>query len=204
MLNKLSQETVLHPHGLRVPENCDGSPMKPVAPGKTSVYDFQIVNQAGPYWFHPHPMEFTPEQVYMGMAGLFYVWDEDEDRVVPGASTGENDIPVIIQDRLIDSNNQFVYRPNMMWGMLGNRMLVNGVLDASCGLEPRQYRLRLLNGSNARTYKLAWSNGMPLTVIGSDGGLLPAPVINGLVILGPGERPMCGRISPAWPGERLS
>ena len=61
-----------------------------------------------------------------------------------------------------------------MWGYLGNRILVNGKPDTVFSLEPRAYRLRVLNGSNARTYKLAWSNGMPLKVIGTDGGLLPA------------------------------
>ena len=108
------------------------------------------------------------------MAGLFYVTDDDEALAVPGAATGANDIPVIIQDRTFDGSNQFLYQPNNMWGMLGNRILVNGKPNAVLSLEPRAYRLRLLNGSNARTYKLAWSNGMPMKVIGTDGGLLPA------------------------------
>ena len=188
MHNNLPQETVLHPHGLRVPQNCDGNPMNAVAPGKSSIYEFQVVNRAGPYWFHPHPMDYTPDQVYKGMAGAFYVWDDDEEKAVPGASTGANDIPVIIQDRNFDSRNQLLYQPNMMWGFLGSRILVNGTLDARCALEPRSYRLRILNGSNARTYKLAWSNGMPLLVIGTDGGLLPAAVKRDYAVLAPGER----------------
>ena len=76
----------------------------------------------------------------------------------------------------------------MMWGYLGDRILVNGKPNAALSLEPRAYRLRLLNGSNARTYKLAWSNGMPLKVIGTDGGLLPAAVSKSYVMLMPGER----------------
>jgi FtsP/CotA-like multicopper oxidase with cupredoxin domain len=76
----------------------------------------------------------------------------------------------------------------MMWGYLGYRILVNGQPDAKMALEPRAYRLRLLNGSNARTYKLAWSNNMPLQVIGADGGLLPAPLTREYVMLMPGER----------------
>ncbi len=147
-----------------------------------------MIDRAGPYWFHPHPMGRTAEQVVMGLAGLFYVWDEDEEAAVPGASTGANDFPVVIQDRLFDSNNQFLYQPNMMWGYLGDRILVNGQPDAALSLEPRAYRLRILNGSNARTYKLAWSNGMPLKVIGTDGGLLPAAVSKSYVMLMPGER----------------
>jgi FtsP/CotA-like multicopper oxidase with cupredoxin domain len=95
---------------------------------------------------------------------------------------------VIIQDRNFDSNNQVLYNPNMMWGYLGNRILVNGKPDTVFSFEPRAYRLRFLNGSNARTYKLAWSNNMPLKVIGTDGGLLPAVVSKNYVMLMPGER----------------
>ena len=68
----------------------------------------------------------TSEQVLMGLAGLFYVTDPNEELAVPGANTGLNDIPVIIQDRNFDSNNQFLYNPNQMWGYLGERILVNG------------------------------------------------------------------------------
>jgi FtsP/CotA-like multicopper oxidase with cupredoxin domain len=186
--NNLKEESVIHPHGLRVPQDCDGNPMEAIGPGQVKVYEFQVIDPAGPDWFHPHPMMTTAEEVYLGMAGLFYVWDDDEEMAVPGASTGANDIPVIIQDRIFSSNNQLVYSPSMMWGMLGNRIMVNGVLDASCSVEPRAYRLRLLNGSNARTYKLAWSNGMPLAVIGTDGGLLPEAVTRGYLMLAPGER----------------
>ncbi len=186
--NNLKEKSVIHPHGLRVPESCDGAPMQAIDPGQTLVYEFQVIDRAGPYWFHPHPMMRTAEQVYMGLAGVFYVWDDEEEMAVPGASSGANDIPVIIQDRAFDSNNQLLYQPNMMWGFLGNRILVNGTLDARCALEPRGYRLRLLNGSNARTYKLAWSNGMPLTVIGTDGGLLPEAVSKNYAMLMPGER----------------
>ena len=130
----------------------------------------------------------TAEQVVMGMAGLFYVWDDEEALAVPGASTGANDVQVIIQDRNFDGNNQFLYNPNMMWGYLGNRILVNGKPNATSALEPRAYRLRILNGSNARTYKLAWSNNMLLKVIGTDGGLLPAALSKSYVMLMPGER----------------
>jgi FtsP/CotA-like multicopper oxidase with cupredoxin domain len=186
--NLLDEVSVVHPHGLRVPEDCDGQPMQAIPPGATKVYDFQVIDRACPAWFHPHPMMRTAYQVLMGMAGLFYVTDGEEESAVPGASTGLNDLPVIIQDRVFDSNNQILYQPNPMWGYLGNRILVNGKPNAAFSLEPRGYRLRILNGSNARTYKLAWSNNMPLKVIGTDGGLLPAAVSKSYVMLMPGER----------------
>jgi FtsP/CotA-like multicopper oxidase with cupredoxin domain len=186
--NNLVEDSVIHPHGLRVPENCDGTPMQAIHPGETKIYEFQVIDRAGPYWFHPHPMGRTAEQVVMGLAGLFYVTDPEEEAAIPGAATGANDLPVVIQDRVFDSTNQFAYNPNMMWGYLGNHILVNGKPNASFSLEPRAYRVRLLNGSNARTYKLAWSNNMPLKVIGTDGGLLSAVVSKNYVMLMPGER----------------
>lgn len=186
--NLLNEVSVVHPHGLRVPEDCDGQPMQAIGTGATKVYDFQVIDRACPAWFHPHPMMRTAYQVVMGMAGLFYVTDPEEEIAVPGAATGLNDLPVIIQDRSFDSANQIAYQPNTMWGYLGNRILVNGKTSASFALEPRGYRLRFLNGSNARTYKLAWSNNMPLKVIGTDGGLLPAAVSKSYVMLMPGER----------------
>jgi FtsP/CotA-like multicopper oxidase with cupredoxin domain len=186
--NKLTEDSVIHPHGLRVPEDCDGQPMQAIKPGETKIYEFQVIDRAGPYWFHPHPMGRTAEQVVMGLAGIFNVWDPEEELAVPGASTGVNDIPIILQDRNFDSNNQFLYNPNAMWGYLGNRILVNGKPNPFFNLEPRAYRLRFLNGSNARTYKLAWSNNMPLKVIGTDGGLLSQAVTKNYVMLMPGER----------------
>lgn len=186
--NQLAEDSVIHPHGPRVPEDADGHPMSAIGPGQTKVYEFEVIDRAGPYWFHPHPHMRTAEQVAMGMAGLLYVWDDEEALAVPGASTGANDIPVIIQDRNFDSANQILYNPNNMWGYLGSRILVNGKPNTVLSLEPRAYRLRILNGSNARTYKLGWSNGMPLQVIGTDGGLLPAVATRNYVMLMPGER----------------
>jgi FtsP/CotA-like multicopper oxidase with cupredoxin domain len=187
-INQLDEVSVIHPHGLNVPEECDGQPMQAIGPGETKVYDFEVVDHACPAWFHPHPMMRTAYQVMMGLAGLFYVTDPAEELAVPGANTGANDIPVIIQDRSFDGNNQFYYQPNTMWGYLADRILVNGAVNSTFNLEPRGYRLRFLNGSNARTYKLAWSNNMPLKVIGTDGGLLPAPISKSYVMLMPGER----------------
>ena len=186
--NELAEDSVIHPHGPRVPEASDGHPMQAIGPGQMKVYEFEIIDRAGPYWFHPHPHMRTAEQVVMGMAGLLSVWDDEEELAVPGASTGLNDIPVIIQDRNFDSTNQFLYNPNNMWGYLGNRILVNGKPNTVFALEPRAYRFRILNGSNARTYKLAWSNNMPMQVIGTDGGLLPAVASRPYVMLMPGER----------------
>ena len=54
--NQLSEESVVHRHGLRVPENCDGQPMQAIGPDRALTYDFQVIDRACPAWFHPHPM----------------------------------------------------------------------------------------------------------------------------------------------------
>jgi FtsP/CotA-like multicopper oxidase with cupredoxin domain len=81
-----------------------------------------------------------------------------------------------------------VYQPHMMLGMLGDRMFVNGRPEPTFDVKEGSYRLRILNGSNARIYKFGWSDGSPVTVIGSDGGLLEAATQKPYVMLAPGER----------------
>lgn len=211
LLNRLPESTIIHWHGLHVPEAMDGHPRFAIAPGERYVYEFTVVNRAGSYWFHPHPHGRTGKQVYFGLAGLFLVSDDEENRL--GLPSGAYDLPLVLQDRSFDADNQLVYLSQTlsdstspplrdhgmmdrgmggmmarMMGVLGDRILVNGRPDAERQVERRPYRLRLFNASNTRTYKLAWSDGTPLTVIGTDGGLLPATVRRDYVMLAPAER----------------
>ncbi len=188
--NELPDPTIIHWHGLKIPEEMDGHPRYAVAPGKSYDYDFQVINRAGMYWFHPHPHQLTGPQVYYGLAGLFIVSDEEEAAL--GLPAGEYDLPMVIQDRIFDSQNQMVYGANGMMdgmiGFLGDTILVNGSPNASMDVKASAYRLRLLNGSNSRIYKFAWQDGTPLTVIATDGGLLEKPVTREYITMGPGER----------------
>lgn len=208
--NALNAATIIHWHGLIVPPAMDGHPADSIAPGDSYVYEFEVKNRAGTYWFHPHPHEDTAHQAYMGLAGLVLITDEEEAALA--LPTGAYDLPLVIQDRTFDADNQLVYLAgdaghgshhgghNMAgaatnndpmaqtMGFLGDRILVNGLPDLALPIATRVYRLRLLNGSNSRIYKLAWSNGAPLTVIATDGGLLAQPVERGYVTLAPGER----------------
>ncbi len=188
--NDLSDPTIIHWHGLLIPEEMDGHPRYAIAPGASYDYDFQVINRAGMYWFHPHPHQLTGPQVYYGLAGLFLVSDDEEAAL--GLPAGEYDLPLVIQDRTFDAQNQMVYLANgmmdQMIGFLGDTILVNGAPNAALDVKASAYRLRLLNGSNARIYKLAWQDGTPLTVIATDGGLLEAPVTRDYLTLAPGER----------------
>jgi hypothetical protein len=186
LVNELPEETIIHWHGLHVPADMDGHPRDAIAPGSAYDYSFQVLNRAGTYWFHPHSHGRTARQAYAGMAGLFIVHDEEE--ATAQLPTGEFDLPLIIQDRTFDTNRQLVYAGDFMNGVLGNTVLVNGRPGVSLTLKQAQYRLRLLNGSNARIYKLAWSDNTPFTVIATDGGLLEKPVDREFITLSPGER----------------
>ncbi|HQW34144.1 MAG TPA: multicopper oxidase domain-containing protein [Thermoflexales bacterium] len=199
------QPSIVHWHGLIVPQAADGHPMYQIDAGKTYVYEFEVGNRAGTYWFHPHTHGKTGLQVNKGLAGLFIVSDPEQDALA--LPSGEFDLPLVIQDRTFDADNQFVYDVQNMSGMnhdmgsmnmnammqgmmgfLGDRILVNGKPDFALSASTRAYRLRLLNGSNSRIYKLAWSDGTPITVLGVDGGLLDKPISKKYVMLAPAQR----------------
>ena len=188
--NELPEESIIHWHGLHVPANMDGHPQYAVGGGQTYVYEFEVRNRAGTYWYHPHPHGRTGPQVYAGLAGFFLVSDEEEEAA--NLPAGEYDIPLVLQDRRFDDNGQLVYMGNgmmdQMMGFLGNQLLVNGRPDVTLPVAARAYRLRLLNGSNSRIYKLGWEDGAPFTVIGTDGGLLERPVERPYLTLAPAER----------------
>jgi len=189
MRNELDEPCITHWHGLHVPNLFDGHPQYAIDKHQTWVYEIEMLNRAGTYFYHPHTHGMTGKQVYMGLAGLLIVEDEEEKAL--GLPSGEFEIPIAIQDRSFDASNQLVYvTHNMqkMMGFHGDRILINGKIDTELQVASRAYRLRILNGSNARIYKLAWDDGTPITVIGVDGGLLEAPINKPYVMMGPGER----------------
>ena len=184
--NGLREDSIVHWHGLDVSEENDGHPRHAVGPGGSRTYDFDVTDRPATYWYHPHPHERTAPQVYAGLAGLFIVSDgDDQARGLPAVPF---ELPLVLQDRAVGSDGQLLYDPNPMTGFLGDRIFVNGRPTPSFDVREGTYRLRVLNGSNARIYKLAWSDGSPLTVIGSDGGLLAAPLLKPYLMLAPGER----------------
>ncbi len=196
MPNELDQETIIHWHGLKVDWNNDGHPSQAVGSGESYDYDFRILNRAGTYWYHPHPHGNTGEQVVEGMAGLFIVEDEDDRalRKTLDLELGVTDLPIVIQDRIMDSYGRVDYELDNMEGFLGyhgDAIFTNYMRNSLHEVETRIYRLRLLNGSNSRNYRLAFTNGsrrMPFYLVGVDGGFLESPLPAEEVFLSPGER----------------
>ncbi len=172
-INRIDEPSIVHWHGMIVPERDDGHPRFVIPPGHSYVYEFTVRNPVGTYLYHPHPHGRTGRQVYMGLAGLLIVRDEKEEGKVglPGVA---HELALAIQDRRFDDSNALVFERSMMdqmTGVLGDTVLVNGVADAGFTVARRPYRLRLANVSNARIYKLAWSDGRPMQIVATDGGL---------------------------------
>ncbi|OYW20032.1 MAG: Bilirubin oxidase, partial [Burkholderiales bacterium 12-64-5] len=174
--NALAEPTIIHWHGLHTPARMDGHPVDTIAPGARYDYDFTVRNRGGTYWYHTHAHELTAKQAYNGLASFFLVDDEDQRKVAQALDLqlGVTDLPLVIQDKQFDAQGKLVYQPNMhesMMGWLGDIVLANLTPNAVHEITPRTYRLRLLNGSNARIYRLAFARGdtlLPFTVIGTD------------------------------------
>jgi FtsP/CotA-like multicopper oxidase with cupredoxin domain len=187
--NRLAEATNVHWHGLAAPADADGYPTDLIQPGGARQYRFQIAERAGTYWYHPHPDRRTGAQVYGGMAGFLIVQDEEERSL--GLPAGEQDVPLLIQDRRSTADGSFRYAPSpmdLMAGYLGDAALVNGTPDAEFSVAATLYRFRLLNGSNARIFRVAFDDGRTFQVIAGDGGLLESAVPTTECFLGPGER----------------
>lgn len=187
--NHLGEPLVLHWHGVLAPERMDGHPKEQVADGQSYQVRFPIHQRAATCWYHAHTNALTAEQAYRGVAGFFII--EDPAELALGLPFGDHDVPLVFTDKRVNAQRQLVYTPSMMdamAGYLGDVMLVNGTPDAWLSVDRGLYRLRLLNGSNARIYKVALSDGHPFYLIGTDGGLLPAPARVTSVMLAPGQR----------------
>lgn len=188
LINNLTEATTAHWHGISTPANMDGHPKDPVNPGLSKVYTFPILNRAGTYFYHAHPHMLTAKQVFKGFAGFFIVTDASENFNLPA---GNFDIPLCIQDHRTADIPNFNYSPGTYegtFGYLGDTVLVNGTPDAYLDVGRTLYRFRLLNGSNARVYKIAFSDSRSFSIIATDGGLKDNPVSATQFMLGPGER----------------
>ena len=206
VVNRLAEPTNVHWHGLVAPAQMDGHPADVLSPGAVRDYAFPIAQRAGTYWYHPHADGTTGRQVYSGMAGFFLVADAEEGRL--SLPAGDREIPLLLQDRRSYRDRSFTYVPSPMdvlSGYLGDAALVNGVPGASLSVAASLYRFRILNGSNARIFRLALSDGRALHVIGTDGGLLERPIAAASVDLGPGERlDVLVDLSDVVPGRSVS
>jgi len=198
--------TVPHLHGARTSSESDGLPEKWFTPGNKVHFTYLNDQQAATLWYHDHALGITRLNVYAGLSGLYLLRDPEEESF--DLPAGEYEIPLIVQDRTVDDQGHLVYAPVNddgiplapgIWGpeFLGQFPVVNGTMFPYLNVEPRLYRLRILNAANTRFFGLQFNLAkntfdIPSLVnfqqIGSDGGFLPKPAVMRRILLGPAER----------------
>lgn len=190
--NGLAVPTTVHWHGMHVPARCDGGPHQTVAPGGRWEPSWTINQPAATLWYHPHPHGETEKHVYRGLAGLFIVdeelADDDDSPADLPHDYGVDDVPLIIQDRRFTATGALDESDSTDVGLLGDTIVTNGIAGAYLPVLSDRVRLRILNGAGGRLFNLGFADGRTFHVIGSDGGLLSAPVEVSRVQLSPGER----------------
>lgn len=196
MINNIDQPTVIHWHGLSVDAKNDGNGLQVVQPGQSRGYAFEIRDRASMYWYHPHAHGYIPQQAYHGLASLLFVEDDEEAalRKDLDLALGKTEIPLVLQDREFDAQGRLVYAPTAaqsFGGWVGSRVLVNLTERPTLQLGRRIVRFRILNGSNARTYRLAFTQGgqaLGYFLAGTDGGLLAKAQRIDQTFISPGQR----------------
>jgi len=189
--NQLDEATSLHWHGFHLPASEDGGPHQQIGPGQTWSPSFRVMQNGGTFWYHSHVLHNAGEQVFRGLAGMILVNDAAEDTLGLPRDYGIDDIPLIVQDRRFAADGSFSYMSiydDMVKGMHGDTILVNGTWQPAFQPTTRLVRFRLLNGANARSFTFAFSDGRQFSQVASDGGLLAHPVALSNLELAPGER----------------
>jgi spore coat protein A, manganese oxidase len=183
---------VIHLHGGKTPAASDGYPEDWVVPGKSLLYHYPNNQAASTLFYHDHTMGINRLNIYAGLQGLFIIRDEAEETL--NLPKGKYEIPLLLFDRFLRSDGQLEYPvsgdPKSPWvpEVYSNVMLANGRLSPYLDVEPRKYRLRIMNGSNARFFRLSFGNLLPMHQISSDQGLLSAPIKMKRLLLAPAER----------------
>jgi FtsP/CotA-like multicopper oxidase with cupredoxin domain len=205
-VNRIPDITSVHYHGGHTPPDSDGVPMmsfsqvSQVTPQGLIGSRINVYPNDNPFpatlWYHDHGEDCTAANVYNGLAGFFLLTPNNSEadadfRAVDAqlpSGYGRYDIPMVFQDRQFNADGSFAYNNFEHDGFIGDRFLVNGVIQPYLPVARRKYRFRWLNGSNARQYQFFLSSGDKFYVIGSDGGLLPQAAEVASLRIAPAER----------------
>lgn len=190
--DKPDVRTVVHLHGAKAPPVSDGYPEDWYSPGKSVTYRYPNGQDASLLWYHDHAMGINRLNMMAGLFGLYIIRDRDEDALE--LPSGKYEVPLVLFDRMFTKDGQLYYpvadAEDAPWmpEFFGNAYLVNGKILPCLDLEPRPYRFRVANVSNARFYNLSLANGGEFSQIATDQGLLPAAIPGKTLFLAPAER----------------
>ena len=182
-LTGFGNSTTIHWHGLHVPAEDDGGPHQIIPQGTTWSPDFQILNTAGTFWYHPHGDNKTDLHVSRGIAGMIIIKDSVESSLVLPRTYGVDDFPIIVQSKSFDILNQIAISTQT-----DTAICVNGVINPYLDAPAQVIRFRLLNGSSSRVYNFGFTANLSFKMIASDGGLLDSAITMNRLRLAPGER----------------
>lgn len=207
VVNQLPETTTVHWHGMRLPAEMDGGPHQPIPTGTTWSPYWTVDQPAASLWYHPHLHGHTAEHVYRGVTGMFLLDDEESARLDLPDDYGVDDIPLVVQDKQfhddgsLDLGTSGPLGAQETYGLLGDRILVNGTYHPYLQISSTRVRLRVLNASNARSFNVGFTDGRPFHLIGTDSGLLAAAQRLDRVRLSPGER--VEFVAEFRPGEQV-
>jgi spore coat protein A len=202
---------VPHGHGLEVQSTSDGNPdawwtadgqhgpaystYEPTDPN-AAIFHYPMEQPATTSWYHDHALGMTRLNVMSGLAGFWLIRDPN-DNIAPLLPSGKYEVPIAIQDRIFKADGNMYFPSDGInpcihpyWNpeFFGNVIMVNGLVWPNMNVDQGQYRFRVLDGSNARFYNLSFSNGMPFTVIGTEGGYIREATTMTKLLIAPGER----------------
>lgn len=181
--NQLSESTTIHWHGMHVAPENDGGPHSVILAGATWNPQFTVLDKAGLNWYHPHLHMMTDKHVSKGIAGLIIVRDNEEATLGLPLSYGIDEFPIVMQTKGFDASGQILVHTD-----LDTAVMVNGTVSATVDFPSQVVRLRMLNGASQRVMEIGFSDNRSFSLIGTDGGLLSAPVALTRYRIAPGQR----------------
>jgi spore coat protein A len=190
--DKPEVRTVVHLHGGKTPPESDGYPEAWFVPGKSGTCFYPNRQDATMLFYHDHAMGINRLNIYAGLQGLFLIRDDHEDSL--NLPKGKYEVPLLICDRMLRTDGSLEYptsgNEKSPWvpEVFGDAMLVNGKLTPYLEVEPRMYRFRIMNGANGRFFRFSFGDLLEFQQIGSDQGLLAAPLPIKRLLLAPAER----------------
>ncbi|NMH94496.1 multicopper oxidase domain-containing protein [Pseudonocardia bannensis] len=178
--------TSCHLHGSASKPQYDGYASDITQPGEVKTYRYPNIQDARTLWYHDHGVHHTAENAYMGLAAQYHLTDAVEAALpIP---KGDYDVPLILVDKMFGADGNLMYDDAGHSGLWGDVILVNGRPWPVMTVAKRKYRFRILNASLSRGFRLQLSDAVPMTVIGTDGGLMPAPQQTVQLRIGMAER----------------